>query len=161
MGEDVTRKCEEIDAVHKELAASHEDEKRIAETLGEEVQKHARTCEELAEERAIVNRIWAIYDNPSCESLHGKSIYDLIEADHKAAGELAATRADNEAVDALYIEAKVEHGKTLNELLQMAHTLEAAEQDCERYKQEWKKAKAEIERLKAENDALWKQKGTP
>jgi restriction endonuclease len=31
-----------------------------------------------AEEKAIVDRIWDIFGRPSYESLHGKTIYDLI-----------------------------------------------------------------------------------
>lgn len=37
------------------------------------------------EEHDIVDRIWEIYGSPSYESLGGKSIYDLIEADRRVA----------------------------------------------------------------------------
>lgn len=39
---------------------------------------------ELQTEKDIVNRIWAIFGNPSYEELNGRSIYDLIEAERTA-----------------------------------------------------------------------------
>lgn len=49
-----------------------------------------KTTAALKEETAIVDRIWDIYGRPSFESLKGKSIYELIEADRFAAKTLAA-----------------------------------------------------------------------
>jgi hypothetical protein len=49
--------CEEIDRLETALAESQQRE---------------------AEEKAIVDRIWDIFGRPSYESLHGKTIYDLI-----------------------------------------------------------------------------------
>ena len=48
---------------------------------------------ELANEVAIVNRIWTIYGSPDYEALNGRTIYDLINADRERA-EKAERRAE-------------------------------------------------------------------
>ena len=45
---------------------------------------------QLAEETAIVDRIWDIYGRPSYESLQGRSLYDLINADRARLAEAEA-----------------------------------------------------------------------
>lgn len=42
--------------------------------------EHIRSLEaQLAEEKAIVNRIWEMFGNPSYPFLDGRSIYDLVQ----------------------------------------------------------------------------------
>lgn len=47
----------------------------VADPLQKEIE---RLTAELKEERAIVDRIWALFGTPSYEELKGRSIYDLI-----------------------------------------------------------------------------------
>jgi hypothetical protein len=58
---------DEYDAMQRAAFPAHEMAKEIAARL--------------AEETAIVDRIWDIYGRPSYESLQGRSLYDLINAD--------------------------------------------------------------------------------
>lgn len=44
------------------------------------MQRLAALREQLAEEVAIVNRIWAIFGTPTYEELQGKTIYDLVQS---------------------------------------------------------------------------------
>ncbi len=50
---------------------------------------------DLAEERRIVDRIWAIFGSPTYEELQGKSIYDLVQAAHDESQKLQAALSNN------------------------------------------------------------------
>lgn len=62
----------------------------------------AAANERAEEEKAIVNRIWSMFGNPSYKELNWRSIYDLIEAEHAKFAflkELVYNIRDNKIMD--------------------------------------------------------------
>src|SRR5229473_4803677 len=67
-----------------------DDDLFICDAVEDAASEIAALRSRLAEETAIVDRIWDMLGRPSYEELKGRSIYDLIAAPHKTLAEIEA-----------------------------------------------------------------------